>query len=98
MFDEHAVLEDPVGSSARRGHEEIREFFARAARTPLRLSRIGPVCVVSARALFQFRVDFGVPGVPSMTSADVCEVSDRGLFLSLTAYPDPAADPDGDIA
>jgi steroid delta-isomerase len=59
------------------------------------MTRIGPVCVASNEAAFQFRIDIDL-GESSieMTSTDAMVFDDAGKIVSMRAYADGEAHPD----
>lgn len=94
LFATDATQEEPIGSTPRKGHDQIREFFAGSAAFPFTVRRIGPITVSGASAAFQIRVDFEDPAIPPMTSTDVVTFGEDGLIRSIVALPDGAAHPD----
>jgi steroid delta-isomerase len=94
LFTSGATQEEPVGSTPRVGHAEIRAFFKSSESFPFTVRRIGPITVSGNVAAFQIRVDFPSGDAASMTSTDIVSFDDDGRIRSIVAIPDPDADPD----
>ncbi|MEO7159208.1 MAG: nuclear transport factor 2 family protein, partial [Polaromonas sp.] len=62
LYADDALVEDPVGSTPRRGLAEIRAFYAGALRLKLEVALEGPVRAVAGEAAFAFSVSFEVNG------------------------------------
>jgi steroid Delta-isomerase len=86
LYAEDATLEDPVGSSAIRGHDAIRAFYARATKMGIHLEPTGPVRLAGHEAAFPFRVT--TVGGPKMTIdvIDVFRFDDTGKIVEMRAY------------
>lgn len=62
LYAEDAVVEDPVGSPARRGHAAIRDFYASSLALGLSVRLEGPVRAMADEAVFPFSVSFVYQG------------------------------------
>jgi steroid Delta-isomerase len=62
IFAEDAVIEDPVGTPPKVGHEAIREFYVGSMATGARLVLDGPIRLASDHAAFAFHVDLRFNG------------------------------------
>ena len=56
IFAADAVVEDPVGTPLKRGHDEIRAFYQASMATGAKLVLDGPVRVADGHAAFAFHV------------------------------------------
>lgn len=63
-FAEDARQEDPVGTPANVGTEEIRAFFEKAYKAPFTTQLSGPVLVTGDHAAFHFRIEVPTGGDP----------------------------------
>ena len=94
LFAPDATQEEPVGSTPKVGHAEIRAFFESSESFPFTVRRIGPITVSGNVAAFQIRVDFPWADAAAMTSTDVVSFDGDARIRSIVAIPDPDADPD----
>jgi steroid Delta-isomerase len=62
IFAEDAVIEDPVGTPLKRGHEEIRAFYVASMATGAKLVLDGPIRIASDHAAFAFHVPLHFDG------------------------------------
>lgn len=58
LYSEHATVEDPVGTKARRGREEIIAMYTGAFSANIRAELTGAVPVAGNYALFPFLIAF----------------------------------------
>lgn len=94
LFAPDATQEEPVGTPARHGHDEIRGFFAQHQDMGFKLTRLGPVTVVGNRAALQIQVEVPTEGGSRfLTATDLITVDDDGLISAIVVYPDMHADP-----
>lgn len=85
LFADDCTVEDPVGSDARVGRDEVRAFFASLPGAGVSASLTGPVHAVpdGRAAAFPFEIDTG--GF-IMQVIDVMTFDDDGKVTSMTAY------------
>jgi steroid Delta-isomerase len=62
IFAEDAVIEDPVGTPLKVGHEEIREFYTTGMATGAKLVLDGPIRTATDHVAFAFHVDLHFTG------------------------------------
>ncbi len=62
IFSSDAVVEDPVGTPPKRGHDAIREFYQMSMATGAKLVLDGPVRVAADHAAFAFHVPLHFEG------------------------------------
>ena len=72
LFAPDATVEDPVGTPLKRGHGELREFFAAGIDMGAKLALNGPVRCVADHAAFAFHVMIDWDGRP--TRIDVIDI------------------------
>ena len=86
LYANDARLEDPVGTPAREGIEDICRFYEDSMKLGAKLALTGrPRCAGNAVA-FPFRVD--IPGM-SLEVIDVFEFDEQGKVISMKAYWGP---------
>src|SRR5262245_23690874 len=88
LYSREATVEDPVGSEARRGHDQIRELYRNAA-GKVRLELDGRVRVAGNNVAAPM---IGRPaGMEGMVVeiVDVMTFNDDGLITSMRAYWGP---------
>ncbi len=97
LYAPDARVEDPIGTPAKHGTEEIRGFYASVSGTTLTATRIGPVTIVGHEAAFLFRIDVALgpdkKETLSMASTDLMTFNDAGKITRMTAYADGDAKP-----
>lgn len=94
MFATNASHEEPIGTPARHGRNEIRAFLDQHNDVGFVLSRLGPVTVVGNHGAFQARVEVPTPqGMRTMTATDLITVDEDGLISGIVVLPDAHADP-----
>ena len=96
LYSGAAVVEDPVGTDPKVGPDAIRAFYEQSVAFKLDCKRMGPVTVVGNRAAFMFsvEVDLGASKL-AMATIDVMTFDDDGKVLTMTAYADGDANPEG---
>lgn len=62
IFAADAVIEDPVGTPLKVGHEEIRAFYVASMATGAKLVLDGPIRIASDHAAFAFHVPLNFNG------------------------------------
>ncbi len=94
LYDPNAVVEDPLGTPPKHGHEKIREFYNSFAGANITATRLGPVTVVGHEAAFQFRVDVPLgEETMSMVTTDLMTFDEAGKIVAMKAYADADARP-----
>jgi steroid delta-isomerase len=94
LYDVDATLEDPVGSTLRKGKAAIREMYAENRQIHL-VERVGPVTVWDRHAGFQFRIDLhsqselaGTDDLLRLVITEIMAFSESGQITSMVAVPD----------
>ncbi|MCB2065623.1 MAG: nuclear transport factor 2 family protein [Erythrobacter sp.] len=91
LFAPDAVIEDPVGTPAKRGGE-IVEWFANSVAFAAHIAPLGEFRGSHANeAAFAFDVEFTPPDSPRLKirSIDVCRFDNQGRITSLRAFWGP---------
>ena len=90
LYSKTATIEAPVGSEARRGHDEIIAMYTKAFAIDIQAELTGAVRVASNYALFPFRFGFNNAGVPVEVEAiDEFEFDADGRVCSMRAFWGP---------
>jgi steroid delta-isomerase len=90
LYAADATLEDPVGSPARKGADEIAAFYE-VLTTRQRTTELLAVRVAGSEAAFSFRVVSGAGAERSVIEPiDVMTFSEEGLITSMRAFWSPA--------
>src|SRR6266568_785652 len=86
LYAPDAVVEDPIGSPPRHGHEAIREMY-KALEAAQRETRVDTVRVVGSHAIVGFTLvtRFGEHKM-TLSPIDVMEFDEQGLITSMKAY------------
>nr|WP_295082227.1 nuclear transport factor 2 family protein [uncultured Roseateles sp.] len=91
LFDADASVEDPVGSPPKRGHAEIRAFYAASLSMKLTLALEGQVRVADKEAAFAFSVSLQHEGQQMVIRPiDVFRFNEAGKVVSMRAFFGPA--------
>ncbi|MBL1078557.1 nuclear transport factor 2 family protein [Nocardia sp. 2] len=89
LYAEDAVVEDPIGSEPRRGHEKIRELYA-ALEAMERETELHTVKVAGNHAAVSFTMVGTFSGQRmTLDPIDVMEFDDEGKIISMRAYWGP---------
>ncbi len=90
LFAEDATVEDPLGTPIKRGHAEIREFYATSMATGAKLELLGePRCVADSVA-FPFAVKLEWAGQKSVIEViDTFRLNDAGKITEMRAFWGP---------
>lgn len=91
LFAEGATIEDPVGTPAKRGLDEIRAFYAVSMATGAKLELLGePRCAANYVA-FPFSVRLEWNGCPSVIEViDTFRIDEAGKITEMRAFFGPA--------
>ncbi|WP_067699813.1 nuclear transport factor 2 family protein [Nocardia jejuensis] len=89
LYAADAVVEDPIGSEPRVGHEKIREMYT-ALESMRRETELHTVKVSGTHAAVSFSL-YGTFGDQKMTLSpiDIMEFDDEGKIVSMKAYWGP---------
>ena len=90
LFAAEATVEDPVGTPAKRGLDEIRAFYTASMQTGAKLRLEGPIRCAADSAAFAFRVQLTLEG--KMVTVDVIDIfrfNDAGKIIEMKAYFGP---------
>lgn len=91
LFAADATVEDPVGSSPKRGIAEIRAFYAGSVALQLTVALEGQVRVAGNEAAFPFSVSFRYEGrATTIRPIDVFRFDEAGKIVSMRAFFGPA--------
>ena len=87
LYAEDATLEDPVGSTPVKGHDAIREFYARAKDWSPRTRLSGPVRVAGRECAFAFAVTVSYEGRRiTVHPIDTFRFDAAGRIVQMRAY------------
>ena len=89
LFDEHATIEDPVGSPVLHGIDAVRDFYAHlhATNGRLEIERVGPALVCGEELAAHVRAALRRPGSPpAMDVIYTLCLSDAGRIKRLRAF------------
>ena len=90
LFAEDATVEDPVGTPAKNGHDEIRTFYTASMQTGAKLHLQGPVRVGEDYAAFAFQVRLNWEGKTSTVDViDIFRFNADGKVAKMEAYFGP---------
>lgn len=91
LYAEDATVEDPVGTPVKRGHAELREFYAFAVGSGAVLQLLAPVRgSMSNEAAMAFDVQLNMEGMQRTYQViDVMTFDAEGRFASMRAYWGP---------
>jgi len=90
LYAEDAEVEDPVGSTPKRGLTEIRDFYAKSLQLQLQVELEGIIRVVANEAAFAFSVSFEHQGhTTTIRPIDVFRFDSFGLIVQMRAYFGP---------
>lgn len=90
LFDDHATVEDPVGSEVRRGKDAIRAFYAGSVAMKLTVKLEGAIRAVDHEAAFPFSVSFTYNGqATTIHPIDVFRFNDEGRIVQMRAFFGP---------
>ncbi|MEP6964671.1 MAG: nuclear transport factor 2 family protein [Polaromonas sp.] len=91
LYADDALVEDPVGSTPKRGLAEIRAFYAGSLSMKLEVALEGPVRAVAGEAAFAFSVSFEVSGRrTTIRPIDLFRFDDAGRIVHMRAFFGPA--------
>lgn len=91
LFAPDAIVEDPVGTPAKRGHAEIRAFYTASMQTGAKLRLEGPIRCATDHAAFAFRVQLTLDG--KMVTVDVIDIfrfDAAGKIVEMKAFFGPS--------
>ena len=92
LYAAEPTVEDPVGSPLKVGRDAVRAFYEGTKGASLKMTRVGPVCVVGNQAAFTFRIDVDLgESTMSLASTDVMTFDDEGKVTAMVAYADMQA-------
>ncbi|MEO6320134.1 MAG: nuclear transport factor 2 family protein [Polaromonas sp.] len=90
LYADDALVEDPVGSTPKRGLAEIRAFYAGSLKMKLQVALEGPVRAVAGEAAFAFSVSFEVNGrCTTIRPIDLFRFDDAGRIVQMRAFFGP---------
>lgn len=91
LFAEDATVEDPVGTPCKRGHEEIRAFYAGSMATGAKLELLGDPRCAADYVAFPFAVKLEWQGRKQVIEViDTFRVNDAGKITEMRAFFGPA--------
>jgi steroid delta-isomerase len=90
LFAEDATVEDPLGTPIKRGHAELREFYAVSMATGAKLALLGPPRCAADYVAFPFSVTLEWGGQTSVIEViDTFRLNDAGKIIEMRAYWGP---------
>ena len=91
LFAPDATVEDPVGTPLKRGHDEIRAFYAASMATGAKLKLEGPIRCATDYAAFAFRVQLTLDGkLVTVDVIDTFRFNEDGKVIEMKAYFGPS--------
>jgi steroid Delta-isomerase len=90
LFAEDATVEDPLGTPIKRGHAEIREFYATSMATGAKLELLGSPRFAADIVAFPFAVKLDWGGQKTVIDViDTFRLNDEGKITEMRAYWGP---------
>lgn len=90
LFADHATIEDPIGTSIKRGHAEIVEFYQASMATGAKLELQGNPRCAGDYVAFAFTVKLEWQGQKSVIEViDTFRLDDEGKITEMRAYWGP---------
>jgi steroid Delta-isomerase len=90
LFDSNATVEDPVGTPIKRGHDEIRAFYAGSMATGAKLELYGTPRCAADYVAFDFGVKLEWQGQKTVIDViDTFRLDDEGKIVEMRAYWGP---------
>ena len=87
LYAPDGVVEDPVGSPPRRGHDAIRAFYAGSVALKLDVALQGEIRCVGNECAFAFSVSFTHEGrATTICPIDTMRFDDSGRIVQMRAY------------
>jgi len=91
LFAPDAIVEDPIGTPPKVGHEAIREFYAASMQTGAKLRLEGPIRLATEYAAFAFRVELTMEGKSlTVDVIDTFKFNADGKVTEMRAYFGPS--------
>lgn len=91
LYTDDALVEDPAGSTPKRGQGEIRAFYDRSLKLKLQVALEGPIRAVAGEAAFAFSVSFEANGRrTTVHPIDLFRFNEAGLIVQMRAFFGPA--------
>jgi steroid delta-isomerase len=90
IYDDEAVVEDPVGTDPRCGHEAIKDFYQQGFQVKIQFELTGPIRCAGNSAAFPFlaTIDQGETKM-GMEIIEVLEFNEEGKIQRMRAYWGP---------
>ncbi len=90
LFAQDATVEDPLGTPIKRGHAEIRDFYATSMATGAKLTLEGAPRFAADYVAFPFTVTLEWGGQTSVIEViDTFRLNDDGKIIEMRAYWGP---------
>lgn len=91
LFADDATVEDPVGTTPRRGREEIRAFYAQSVATGAKLELLGDPRCAGDFIAFPFAVKLEWQGRRQVIEViDTFRINEAGKITEMRAFFGPA--------
>jgi steroid delta-isomerase len=91
LFAPDAIVEDPIGTPPKVGHDAIREFYAASMQTGAKLRLEGPIRLATEYAAFAFRVELTMEGKSlTVDVIDTFKFNADGKVTEMRAYFGPS--------
>ncbi len=90
LYDDNAIVEDPVGTDPKNGHEAIQAFYQQGFQMKIQFVLTGPIRCAGNSAAFPFlsTIDMGENKM-SMEIIEVFEFNEKGKVQSMRSYWGP---------
>ena len=91
LFTSYAIVEDPIGTPPKVGHDAIREFYTASMQTGAKLRLEGPIRLATEYAAFAFRVELTMEGKSlTVDVIDTFKFNADGKVTEMRAYFGPS--------
>jgi steroid delta-isomerase len=91
LFAPDAIVEDPIGTPPKVGHDAIREFYAASMQTGAKLRLEGPIRLATDYAAFAFQVELTMEGKSlTVDVIDTFKFNADGKVTEMRAYFGPS--------
>ena len=90
LFAEDAIIEDPIGTPLKIGHDAIREFYTGSMAAGAKLVLEGPIRIAGESAAFPFSARLKMNGNDMQVDViDIFKFNEVGKVVEMKAYFGP---------
>lgn len=91
LFAEDAIIEDPIGTPLKIGHDAIREFYTGSMAAGAKLVLEGPIRIAGESAAFPFSARLNMGGNDMRVDViDIFKFNEVGKVVEMKAYFGPS--------